>query len=251
MLPARRPLVLLTATVRPNTRLNVSLTDPDVRLQQYQAAFRDWAAIADRLDFGLLIVETSGEPFDVLLKEVPESHVGRIDLVHHTPAPESIERGKGHMEWGAIRTGLGHIGTPDASRTIFKVTGRLVVTNPEQCMGELQQHSARLRMRIDGTLADTRLLGATYEVWRDHLLPCAEDIDLQQGIDIEHAVGANLTRARLLKQVRIDPFPERPLFLGESAFDGKRMRPGLTRLKSLMLRPVERAVSAAASAIGH
>lgn len=242
--------VLLTATVRPNTTKKLAVVDPQVRLRQYRSALREWVEIARRLDARVIIVETSGFDRSAFLSEVDPGDQSLIHYVAYEPTPEVIGRGIGFIEWSAIAFALDTVRLEDTD-TVYKVTGRLRVTNPRQVFGVLDADGVRLRMRVDGLYCDTRVLGASVGVWRSVVLPAADDVDYPNRIEIEHTVAAHVTRARALRTASLSSFPKRPLFAGQSGTNGSHYSPLKLAVQGLLVRPFEPIVAFAARSISH
>ncbi|WIB67967.1 hypothetical protein DEI93_02685 [Curtobacterium sp. MCBD17_035] len=213
-------MVLLTATVHPNVSDGIHVVDPEIRLAQYRTAIADWESWSSRLGFRLALVETSGAPADRLLSEVPPAGRPAIDVVHYAPSSEEVTAGKGRIESAAVIHAISALVADDAL-TVFKCTGRLRIANPQAVISAVGAASVRLRMTLDRTFADTRLIGAAAHVWRDVLLKDREVLDDTGGIYLEHLVAAEVARASALSQIAIERFPSRPLFIGLSGSTGR------------------------------
>jgi hypothetical protein len=241
---------LLTATVRPNLTKKLAVVDPSVRLRQYQEALRSWVEVAREQDAHIAIVETSGFERAAFLAAVDASDQGRITFVNYEPSAAVIGRGIGYIEWQAIRFALETVGF-HADDTVYKVTGRLTVTNPKAVFGRLEPNGVRLRTRIDGSHSDTRVLGASVAVWRDVLLPAADDVDYDRRIEIEHTVAARVRHARTLGRVSVSSFPRRPRFAGQSGTNGATYSPWKVAVQGAVVRPWEPVIAIAARSISR
>ncbi|MCC8908126.1 hypothetical protein [Curtobacterium sp. GD1] len=241
---------LLTATVRPNMLKKLRVTDPTIRLRQYQDALKHWVEAARQQDAGVIIVETSGFERSTFLSEVAPDDRAAIQYVNYEPSAEVVDRGIGYIEWSAIRYAIDS-NEFDGADTVYKVTGRLVVTNPGQVFGKLASDGVRLRTRIDGSHSDTRVLGASVRMWQEVILPAAEDVDYERRIEIEHCVAARIRFARTIRKVKVSRFPRRPLFAGQSGTNGSVYSPWKVALQGLLVRPLEPLVALAARSISH
>jgi hypothetical protein len=240
-------LVLLTATVNPNVSEFLSLADPAARLAQYQLAIREWHLALRESEFRLAIVETSNATAaDVLALLSPEQR-STVSFVNYNPSGPETERGKGAIEISAIRHTI--IAHPELrpNDTIYKCTGRLPVKNAMQCIDVLPPGTARARMSLNRSMVDTRLFGATSQVWEDVLFGNLDQINDSGGVYYEHVVAAQLSAALAVGSVSLSRFPNRPIFAGVSGTSGRQYAKRLTRLKYRILRPLESALASVAS----
>lgn len=221
--------VLLTATVRPNTTMFLVQQDPDARLEQYRHAISTWATQLEGTSFDLTVVETSGATATELLSSVDPRLRHRIRTIQYDPSQSDASRGKGRLEADAIAHGVAVIEQESgADQSIYKSTGRLVLQNARRLVLPLPLDAVRVRMTLDRTFADTRFVGAHAQAWRRILLADTTAVDEEAGIYFEHVLAGAVARSAALQQIRIERFPERPYFAGQSGSTGRRYRRGIT-----------------------
>lgn len=240
--------ILLTATVRPNTHLHLAQADPAVRLAQYQHAIGVWAAQAVACDAELFVVETSGARPADLLSSVPVRTRSDIRVLSHEAGSSERAGGKGLFEAEAIRHGAEAVAQElGTDRTIHKATGRLVLTNATHLVRALPPEVVQIRMTTDRTFADTRFIGAAASVWLRVLLADAEHIDEPNEVYLEHVVAGSVARAAAMKTIRVERFPRRPSFEGQSGSTGRNYRGGGSPLLSRLARIGEDGLAALAA----
>ncbi|MBT1675197.1 hypothetical protein KK087_02970 [Curtobacterium flaccumfaciens pv. flaccumfaciens] len=240
--------VLLTATVRPNTTMNLVQHDPDARLAQYRHAIGVWAAQLDGTSFGLTVVETSGATATQLLSSVDAGSRHRIRVVQYDPTESDPSRGKGRLEADAIVHGLASIEQASGSdQSIYKSTGRLVLRNARRLVVPIPSRTVRVRMTLDRSFADTRFVGARAHDWRTVLLADAAAIDEEAGVYFEHVLAAAVARSAALKQIRVEHFPERPYLTGQSGSTGRRYGRGFASSVPALSLLAERGLAVLAS----
>lgn len=214
--------VLLTATVRPNTQLFVAQADPEARLRQYRRAIALWSEMAQASDVDLVVVETSNAGPDTILREVPFPMRSRIRVLSYEATDSSDGAGKGPLEVDAIRRGLAVVEQDFGdTRTVYKATGRLVLTNAAALVRDLGATTLRIRMTADRSFADARFLGCPVAVWERVLLADTDHIDERGGVYLEHVFAGSVARAAATRTISLERFPTRPSFEGQSGSTGK------------------------------
>lgn len=235
-------MLVLTATVSPQVALHtVALSDPDTRRRQYAESLRYWVALQERADFDLVFAENSGEDLRrfarvALGNQLPE----RLHLVE-CPLPDEsrVERGKGALE-GAI---LDHVIAgldPDTNVLIYKLTGRLTLRNWKRCL-EARSTSSLLLVDVprgNFDWVDSRLFGASLDIWNRYLCGSWEKCDDRIGVNME-TVLAQHTHI-LQSDGRVRTFKAQPSFGGSSGTTGASYQNALFRVRRLLLAPLSR-----------
>lgn len=241
---ARTPgIVLLTATVTPNGNFGIVAASPDRRREQYRRAVAHWASSLRGSPFTLAIVETSGEPADSLTRLVAVGSSATVEVHAFAPTASLVARGKGAIEAAAIQHVLEPRDEPvDGSATLYKATGRLRLLNAGACLELLAPATVRVRMALDRTYADTRLLGARASVWRTCLEGMAEEVDDDAGVFLEHVVASRIASRAALSTIAVSRFPVRPVLAGESGTSGARYSPLRQFASGRLLHPLESAL---------
>ena len=225
--------ILLTAAVVPSPHSHVTLTDPDSRLRQYQESIAFWHHASSAMGRRLAVVESSGTPRSTLIGLV--DRLSRHSIVTQTvKAPNEVEnQGKGASEAFMIDAFVAQLGASDLSA--YKVTGRLRVTNYRESMQVVQPSTVVVRMTLNRAYADTRVLGASIDVWKRELNAMYDDVDEGRGVWLEHVVASRLAAAHALKRLNVERFNRRPRLQGMSGthaltmYGGRRLGdfPGL------------------------
>lgn len=232
-------MVLLTATVTPNVSEHLVVSDPHVRLRHYQDSVKEWHRALAPSGFDIAIVETSGATRGDILSKLSGPEQSNIAFFNYQPSLHQIERGKGAIEMAAIQHAITEHGGLAPESTIYKCTGRLPLINVNDCIGALSPMSVRARMTLDRSWVDTRLFGATMQVWKDLLFDSADRVDDNRGIYFERVVAARFSAGIALNEIRLSRFASRPLFSGVSGTSGNRYSPARSRLKSIVLGSFE------------
>lgn len=229
--------VILTAAVTPDPRFGSVLSDPKVRLGQYHNALAYWSKVAEKRDWKVLVVETTGFAAHDLVTPAEQ----RVQALNFHPDDALVRRGKGAIEAAAIDFLLREADVP-SSATFYKVTGRLTLANSSQLLTEVADGAALARRTIDGKYCDTRLFATQAAFWREHLGAMAEEVDETCGRYLEHVLAFRLVRAEYLHDVSVERFKRRPILVGISGTTGAHYGKLSGTLKNKLLSPVENAI---------
>lgn len=118
----KRIVILLTATITPNSFDTLALTNPEDRRKQYIDALNFYL---QHTDYSLVFVENSGES----LRTYFTSDKNRIEFITFTSLPLPVDKGKGYKELEIMNFALSHSESFKQAYAIVKVTGRLKVLN--------------------------------------------------------------------------------------------------------------------------
>lgn len=222
-------IMLLTATVRPNVEVRLAVSDPVDRLRQYQEAVAATRARV-RSGVGLVIVETSHARKSDLVARLSAAERKATRVISFDGSSVDAARGKGFVEAAAVQFALSEIvASSGEETTVHKLTGRLVLENAARVLQPADWPVVRVRMTVDRSFADTRLISARAVDWREVVLSESSSIDEPNGVYIEHTVAAGLARAAALRRVSLERFGARPRIIGQSgstgaAYRGERFR---------------------------
>lgn len=229
--------VILTAAVTPDPRYGSSVSDPKIRLAQYQRALVSWTAVAEKLNFAVLVVETTGYAKKELL--APLANAGKsVEVMNFTPDALLLSRGKGAVEASAIDFLIAQAELAD-SDSIYKATGRLTLYNSTQILGDVGVNSAIARRSVDRRYCDSRLFVTTAGFWRLNLSEMADEVYEDRGRYLEHVLAHRLTQAEYLHDARIERFARRPVLEGVSGTSGLPYRRIDGAARSKLVGPVE------------
>ena len=121
-------VILLTATITPNTYSKLKLTAPEIRKQQYLEALNFYI---EETNFRIVFAENSGDPLDEF-PQLPE----RIEYLTFKSEPIQPDRGKAWKELEIIDFALRNSNFVKESESVAKVTGRLKVLNFKRLSGK-------------------------------------------------------------------------------------------------------------------
>lgn len=234
-----RNSLLLTATVTPNVTSNVRLIDSALRLEQYQRAVDEWFAFASISGFELHIVETSGASPESLLSALPPAERHRVTFSNFVPDHALVSRGKGAIELAAIAAHARAHALFAEPGSLYKVTGRLTVSNARRCVDPLSYRQVRARMTLDRSYADTRLFGASSDIWPVLIEDLQNHIDDSSGVYFEHALAGFIAAKVAIRQAKLSRFATRPIFKGMSGTSGASYGELAERAQSFLVRPFE------------
>ncbi len=225
--------VVLTAAVTPTVTHGVTVADPDERAREYAASLTRWAGTARRLGLRLVVVETTGAPREALW---PAGVEGRH--LSFVADPADSARGKGAVEAAAIDHALAH--APELrDGTAYKCTGRLWVANAVDLLAPLPPGTARIRRTLDWTWVDSRLVGASVDLWRDALAGMGREVDDREGRYVEHVMADRLRRTWATGGAAVERLGRRPVYVGRSGSTGIDYRSPRERLKGVLMQPLE------------
>jgi hypothetical protein len=224
---------MLTAALTPTVTQRVTVAAPEERAREYAAALTRWAGTARRLGLRLVVVETTGAPREALW---PAGVEGRH--LSFVADPADSARGKGAVEAAAIEHALAH--APELrTGTAYKCTGRLWVANAADLLVALPPATARIRRTLDWTWVDSRLVGASVDLWRGALAGMGAEVDDRAGHYLEHALADRLRRAWATDGAAVQRLGRRPVYVGRSGSTGIDYRSPRERLKGAVLQPLE------------
>lgn len=115
-------VLLLTATITPNSYDTLALTDPEVRRNQYIDSLNYYL---QNTTYKIVFAENSGESLSKYF--MPYTH--RIEFLTYVSKAEMHDRGKGFKEIEIINFAMANSCFISHSALIVKITGRLNVLN--------------------------------------------------------------------------------------------------------------------------
>lgn len=230
--------ILLTATVRPNVRAGVLVSDPEKRISEYRHAISEWSKIVDFTKTELHILETSGVEADALLRDLDPDSRSKVHFTSTDGDAFEVAKGKGAVEFSAIAW-LGNNSSIFDSGTLYKATGRLVVRNARSLVQELPPLSVAVRRVLDRSFVDTRFFGASCDVWQGLAEFLSQNADDRSNYYAEHALGSYLGYPRDGRQISVQRFAQRPRIDGVSGSNGERYIANMSGIKDIMMSPIE------------
>ena len=121
-------VILLTATITPNTYSRLKLTEPEIRKQQYLEALNFYV---QKTNFRIVFAENSGDSLDDF-PLLPE----RVEYLTFKSEPIQPDRGKAFKELEIIDFALRKSNFVKEAKAVAKVTGRLQVLNFNRLSGK-------------------------------------------------------------------------------------------------------------------
>jgi hypothetical protein len=217
-----RVTVLLTATIDPGATIMVARADPDVRMRDYQQALRSWLSVSRA--FTLVFCENSGYDIGSLRKIADETAGPRIEFISLNNNKTGETKGKGHSELLAIKRAMEVSEMLSNSQIVIKCTGRLYVPNAARVLSAIESTDFDIMCALRKYLsyADSRFFAATPEFFFNHLIPCGNAINDNEGVYFEHAL-ARAAGAAIADGMKWRPFPVLPRICGVSGTFDKSM----------------------------
>ena len=99
--------------------------------------------------------------------------------------------------------------------------------------------TARIRRTLDWTWVDSRLVGASVDLWRGALAGMGAEVDDRAGHYLEHVLADRLRRAWATDGAAVQRLGRRPVYVGRSGSTGIDYRSPRERLKGALLQPLE------------
>jgi len=213
-------VLLIPATVRPNTDRVLAVTDPATRLAQLLGSTRRWLSVLDPARTRVLVTENSGADLSGL------ERLGRAwspDCFSVLPTPEAVPTARGGKSSGEARmvqaavAELAREGLPPET-PVVKCTGRLYVAN-HTSYGPLSG-DLRVALRSELLYADSRYWTVRLGVLREHFADLDDDVDEAGGTDMEN-VFARRSLAAIGAGARWERWPRLPRVEGISGSGGQ------------------------------
>lgn len=121
-------VILLTATITPNSYSKLKITEPKVRKQQYLETLIFYI---QKTNFNIVFAENSGDPLEGF-PLLPE----RIEYLSFKSEPIQPDRGKAYKELELIDFALKNSNFIKEAKGLAKITGRLKVLNINRLSGK-------------------------------------------------------------------------------------------------------------------
>lgn len=216
-----RQLLVLTCAVSPPGTPRLVRSDQDLRRQDYLGSARKWARILEGMNVDVLILENTGQCVEFMVKEFRAFGV-ECNTLQYVEEINMQMRGKGNAE-AAMFDRLSEFlrSRMTTYDFVYKVTGRLVVTNfASICLhAPADQPAVCARIRFDRTQVDTRFFGATPDVFHTYFTGLGGKVLEDEGIYLEHVVALAVAKA-IFGKTRWFPFRHYPRLAGISASTG-------------------------------
>src|SRR5215217_2884653 len=175
-------IILLTAAITPVQSFKGSLRDPEVRLNQYKAALRFWALVAERADARVLVVETTGADLRNVVDPLPSGQHTRIGSFPYTPSIAAVQNGIGAIEAEALDAAMSNLAAGrTADALVAKVTGRLRVHNALELFAAHDNSTVLARRSLDRRYVDSRFFQIPVKLWNSYMTGLANEICDQEG----------------------------------------------------------------------
>lgn len=234
--------MVLTATVTPQVTQQLVLVDNAVRRQQYVASFRRWASLASKHGFGLTVVENSGEDLNRLAQLAWNEIPSFVQLLRAPePEPTFAAKGKGAVEGQMLDFAVSNLPHNGDLEMLYKCTGRLYVPNfyaaaiadnKGSCfVVEIPRHRSNW--------FDSRIFGATRDVWESQLLGLGRCVDDPHGVNLEHILAGLAIKLSEGNDISVWNFRAKPVFRGQSGTTGRTYDDAKSRLKTFLWGPAD------------
>lgn len=235
--------VVLTAAVVADPRFSVVQSDAADRESQYRRALRWWQCTAADNGWRLVFVESSGYAESTFIDFLCSSDGAPVLYLGFHPTAAQVRRGKGAVESAMMGTAIDALGDEGFRGTVYKVTGRLVVSNASLIFVDPREDSVICRRVSDFSRIDVRCVGASMRSWELLLKAIEHDIDEQFGGDFGEVLAARVVGLRNSRAVTVSSFARRPNFQGSSGTRGERYDTWALRLRSVVAGRFEGLVS--------
>jgi len=227
-LPARKTLLLLTATVNPDGMPFTRRTSPRKRLRDYRRALRQWSA--EPAFDSIIFCENSG--YDV--SRLNAHRNGRVPVSFFSFRGNDYPRhlGKGFGEMNILNHALQAAGVDDED-LVLKVTGRYYAPNIAEVMEFIRQHQdcdVFCNLDAGGAFVHSGVFAATARFIREYLLPMQVEINDSNGLFFEHALLRAVQHAGI-DGLRWEQFPNAPRIEGISGSTNRRYNPSRLRYR--------------------
>jgi hypothetical protein len=239
-------IVLLSATVIPPSHVpNLVLTDPDLRLLDYERALAFYLSLLDKGVDYIVLVENSNADISKLHQLVTGSGLrDRVELISFYGLDYPVEYGKGYGEFKLVDYAMSNsriLSAEMSKAVIWKVTGRYVVKNLSEVIRRRPQPFdiyCNFRLGLTRPISKPKLLK-----WMDLFLLAwtATGYDgviknIYQDLRADHHGEAEVRFRELLDQVPphlsvVNRYTTIPFIDGFRGFDGQNFSQGMNRWK--------------------
>lgn len=181
MTPGKNDLViLLTGTITPNSLINLTIKDPELRRQQYLEAIDFYIR---KTPFKIVFTENSGEPLHTF-PLTPD----RIEYLIFKSEPNQPDRGIGFKELEIIDYAFQNSKFIKEARSVVKITGRLKVLNFNRLYKKFLKHSTKETSVVYANSfkyrnIDSRCFFFTSDFW-PYLKKVGQDINRQYNFEL-------------------------------------------------------------------
>lgn len=151
-------LIILTCTVRPNSKTKVKRNDPELRLDDYIASIIKWVQLSKYYKFKIVVIENS-QSVDLLMKRIPKEFIDQISFFQFSEDLEVSTRGISHGEFKLLQQFASQIQLYQNYEYIWKVTGRLFLSNFSKLVPKESFDLVVNRFYYPRHLIDTRVIG--------------------------------------------------------------------------------------------
>jgi hypothetical protein len=234
-------VLLMTATIKPRAGVKTRITDPDVRLADYQRALLYYAAcIGNGID-RILFVENSGSDVSALRQAVPDP---RCEFIVYDAAGHP-SYGYGYGEFHLLQYAMDRYCDDEPNLLFIKVTGRYIVRNLNRFIALARGTDIVCDIRNRRQpWADLRVMAWTRRgfdrVLRDRYLLLRDDLNR---LPPEMVLSQEVLASRGLVRKTFLPFELN--VVGRRGMDNKDWSMGALRLRTALraiTRPIEHAM---------
>jgi hypothetical protein len=183
--------VLLTATIDPKLILYTERRDPAVRLKDYRDAFQKW--YANPSVNKIVFCENSGFDLSSLQELCRPIQSGKeVEFLSYEGQNFAPGLGKGYGELANLAHVAAHSKLLQSSCYLFKVTGRLYVSNAEKMIRRIaRQRTVDVFCNLvdNLTYSDSRVFCCNEKFLRECLLPMKTVVNDSLGINFERILA--------------------------------------------------------------
>lgn len=176
-------VILMTATIEPNSFTTLALKDPDVRREQYIDALKFYLA---KTNLNIVFTENSGCSIEKQFEDYKDKN--RIEFLIYKSEPTIPDKGKGAKELEIINYAVNNSKFISDCDAIVKVTGRLKVLNIVQLyLSFLNQKNMHRKIFSSNiykiSKMDARCFFFTIDFW-SYFHVIGQSIDLKYSIEM-------------------------------------------------------------------
>ena len=203
-----------------------ALNNPEERKAQYVNAIRYYL---NETIYPVVFAENSGTDISLIFQGFIDS--GRLECLTYM-GNQNKEKGKGYGEAEIIEFAIKNSRLIDEKCIIIKITGRLIIKNINNILRPLKTHTdfVSCQFHSDLKFADSRLVCAITAFYHQFLY-FKEQINDQKGVYFEHILSFSVINSNLY----YIPFPEEPIFIGQSGTTGATYHPNTESIRNTLL----------------
>jgi len=206
--------LLITACIKPNTKIAVVMANENQRLQSYLKGINFW--IEHSHFTNLVFVENSQYDYDysTLIKKAKEQNKA-LEILVFKGSEKSMSYGKGYAEGEIFKYAIENSQLLKKTKSFYKASGRIIVENINKILSHHANNTNAFNLEAPNAKSvDTRFFKVGLNFFKENLLNIYNEVRDKEGVYLEHIFY------KYLKDSAINSFSRYPIIAGDSGSTG-------------------------------